>query len=129
MHNNYGVLQNIIDGISDATKQYHKKYMCKEYGTALREYLIQNGEANPKAVIFRLFDMNGNRAQMRIYHNGEEIATNGLHVGTPINGKMFDNMNPNGMDVDEWLSKFEYPPHLKLKPDVIDASQVINSFY
>ena len=129
VHNNYNVLQSIIDGIHNATKQFHKKYMCKEYGTALRQHLIQNGESNPKAVIYRLFDGNGNRVQMRIYHNGEEIATNGLHVGTPINGKMYDNMNPNGMDLDEWLSKFEYPPHLTLKPDIIDASQTINSFY
>jgi hypothetical protein len=129
VHNNYNVLQSIIDGAFNVTKQFHKRYKCKEYATVLRQHLIQNGVENPKAVVYRLYNDNGQRVQMRIYHNGQEIATNGLHVGTPINGKMYDNMNPNGMNLDEWLSKFEYPPHLNLKSEVIDASKNINSFY
>ena len=129
VHNNYNVLQEVIDEISNVTKQFHEKFLCKEYATALRQHLIQNGVENPHAVVYRLFDQNGRRIQMRIYHDGREIATNGLHVGTPVNGKMFDNMNPDGMDLDEWLSKFEYPPHLILRADVVDASLSINSIY
>ncbi len=131
VHNNYGIVQAILNGIHNATKQWHKLYKCKEYGTALRAHLKSKGVQNPMTIAYRLFDSNGNRVQMRIFRNGEEIATNGLHVGTPINGKMYDNMYPDGIDLDPnaYKNLFEYPPHLELRADIIDASQKISDIY
>ena len=66
---------------------------------------------------------------MALWHDGKEIATNGLHVGTPVNGKMFDNLHPDGLDITKWKNKFEFPPHLELREDIIEASQKIEDIY
>jgi hypothetical protein len=34
-----------------------------------------------------------------LWHNGQQVASNGIHVFTPVNDKVFDNINHNGLQI------------------------------
>jgi len=129
VHNNYEIAQVIINGIHNATQQWHGLFKCKQFGTALRAHLKSEGVDDPMALVYRLYDSNNNRVLGNVYdRNGVLIAENGLHVGIPINGKMYDNMNPEGLDIDIW-KQFEFSPGLEFRHEIIIGSQKINDFY
>jgi len=46
------------------------------------------------------------RANYDLWHNDQKIADNGLHVYTIMNDKVYDNMNPDGMDLQDFMDKF-----------------------
>ncbi|MEM9546231.1 MAG: Hint domain-containing protein [Bacteroidota bacterium] len=119
VHNNYGLIQSVIDGIFNATSQFHSYGKCKEFANALRVFFKNNNVANPKMYVCRLYDANGSRANLQLWHNGQKVADNGLHVFTPANGKIYDNMQPNGMDAGEYMKQFEYPVHLEMRIDEV----------
>ncbi len=118
VHNNYGIIQSLIDGIHNATKAFHGPYMCEEYSQALRSYFNNNGK-----------DIMTTRLQLRLNDtdypgvigfdmpNGTtiQIANNGFHEFTIINDKIFDNNIFDGMPISEFMNRLITPPGLDVE--------------
>jgi hypothetical protein len=100
VHNNYNIAEAILDLIKAAIPAAYKKYgKCKEYAKAMRAQLIAIGISKPKAFVAKVVDASGKRVNVELWHNGQKIADNGVHVFTPVNNKIFDNINHNGLEV------------------------------
>ncbi len=124
VHNNYGIIQALIDGIHNATKAFHKPYKCQEYSQALRAYFKNNGR-DIKTKRWQLTN-DGNDVSTVIgfdMPNGTtiNISTNGFHEFTIINDKIFDNNIFDGMPIAEFMNRIQIPPGLGVREiDIID---------
>ncbi len=105
VHNNYGIAHSIVETVMAAIPASFKKYgKCKEFANALRIQLKSIGVDNPKCYVAKVVNSNGKRVNVQLWHNGVKVADNGIHVFTPVNNKIFDNMNHNGLQT----SLFDY---------------------
>lgn len=82
----------------------YKNLECVECANSLQDYL-------------KSLNMNGTRINLTaknayqdiIYSNsfGEAISYNGKHTAILFNGKVYDNIHPNGLSFNEWVSDFD----------------------
>jgi hypothetical protein len=93
-----------LDGIAEPNL-----YKCSEKAKELRAYLKKQGLENPKSIKLQLEAQNGSLPNNGVIGwdildaNGkiiktENIAKNAYHEITLINGKVYDNININGID-------------------------------
>ena len=83
---------------------------------AIRKYLRDSGVKNPQSIRLQLQDRN-----VKLVNNGvidwdeidatnkiiksRNIASAGYHEFTVVNGKVFDNISPNGIDLEEFTKR------------------------
>ena len=51
------------------------------------------------------------------------VSDNGIHQGIQVGDRVYDNLNPNGINYDEWLDDLGYTGYewnFRLIPDEID---------
>ena len=48
-------------------------------------------------------------------------------LGLQLKEKLYDNMNPDGLDLNEW-KQFEWSPGLEFRYEVIEASKIDEYF-
>ena len=87
---------------SIATK--YKNLECEPCANKLMDCIKNNG-INGKKISMSA----QNAYQDIIYSNsfGEAISYNGKHFAIEFNGKVYDNIHPNGIEFNEWISDFD----------------------
>lgn len=122
VHNNYGIIETIVNAAKNVGKAFDANLIngtnfgkCKEKAKAIRKHLRDNGVQNPKSKRWQLIDnkgksVTGNIGWDELDANGNlvkthQIATEGFHEFTIINDKVFDNINPNGIPMNEFLDR------------------------
>lgn len=94
----------MIEKISENYK--NTKYKCKEFAKSLQSLMQQNGLSGEKVTIESKVSDNLYSTK---YGN---ISNNGIHEGIKVEDTMYDNLNPNGINYNEWLEDlgvFEQP--------------------
>ena len=90
-------------GLKGAGQLFKCKDFAKDFIKTFKTTLTQTGNK------VRHLEFKG--GSYYIYWGGKEISTNGIHQVIEVVSKkgtyIFDNLNPNGMLKNEWLSKFE----------------------
>lgn len=129
-HNNYNIAEAIVNAIKAAIPAAYKKpFKCKEYATAMRAQLIANGTAKPKCFLAKVVREDGRRAyEVPLWHNGAEIAENGIHIFTPVNNKVFDNINHNGtnFDIVEYTNLFDTRAGFKIQfREILEGEDIL----
>jgi hypothetical protein len=122
-HNNYGVLTAVLNAAKNIGVTYNADlsngsnfFKCVEKAKALRRHLRSSGIQKPKSKRIQILDVNGEPARSGFIGwdildvNGEivkthQIATTGFHEYTVINGKVFDNISPNGIELNKFLNR------------------------
>lgn len=127
VHNNYGIAQAIVNGLKNIGKQFdyvlgnlNTAGRCADKAKALRAHLRSKGHKNVVSERLQYLDANGNPIQGQIGWdvldaNGNIlethiVANNGFHEFTRINGKVYDNINPNGIDYADFKARL-VPDH------------------
>lgn len=94
----------MIEKISENYK--NTKYKCKEFAKSLQSLMQQNGLSGEKVTIESKVSDNLYSTK---YGN---ISNSGIHEGIKVEDTMYDNLNPNGINYNEWLEDlgvFEQP--------------------
>lgn len=93
------------------------QYITEKFGNfeclACADAVIKNlKKADIQGQIVEL-NAKGNKSRMagNIYNETVEtlISTNGRHRGVLVEGKVYDNIYKNGIELDEWVKKFDSP--------------------
>ena len=105
-------IKKLVEKISGRYK--NTKYKCQEFAKSLQNLMEENGLSGEKVTI-------ENTIRDYLYSTKYgNISTNKIHEGIKVNDIIYDNMNPNGMNYNEWLEDlgvFETPPGI-LKIDL-----------
>ncbi len=139
VHNNYGILESIVNAAKNIGKNYNANlstgdgfFNCAKKSKALRKHLRDSGVENPKSKRIQYVDPNGNPVNNGVigwdeldadgkYIKTHQIANTGYHEYTILNGKVFDNISPNGIDLNDFLKRFQLQPGLKFEElDIFD---------
>jgi len=78
---------------------------CIECASAVEQALADVGESGVRIVI----DTGDAIGNGNIFSDiiGENISTNGIHVGVEVEGQVFDNITPNGIPKADWLNSLK----------------------
>ena len=138
VHNNYGIVKAIVDAVKNIGKKYNYKLgdlttmgNCDKKAKAIRDYLRSKGVKNPISIRKKLVDSNGNVVSGNIgwdvldsdgnVISSHIVSNNGFHEYTLINGKVYDNISFNGID----LKEFEK----RLVPDLAQGFKFSDPIY
>jgi len=95
----------IGEGISSIAKKY-KNLECVECADEIIDFLNKHG-LDYKVTSINIKNVDGiNPNYYNIWSDslGTNISTNGFHKGVLFDNKIYDNINPNGIKLEEWLS-------------------------
>ncbi len=120
VHNNYGVSTTVVNMLKNIGKNFNANlttgtnfYYCTQKAKELRKFLKSKGIQNPSSRRYQLVDNTGHdvkdgqigwdilnsKGQITKTFN---IANTGFHEVTIINGRVFDNISPDGIDIAEF---------------------------
>ncbi|HRI02086.1 MAG TPA: Hint domain-containing protein [Saprospiraceae bacterium] len=117
VHNNC-ILDDLIASLKNIGKKYNwvdgdksTHFKCAEKAKELRKHLKSKGVTNPCSKKLRVFNKINGKWSNFIEFNGKIIAETGFHIFTLVNGKVYDNLNPNGIDINDFFDKLDLPPN------------------
>jgi hypothetical protein len=76
--------------------RYKKIFKCKEFAQNLKAAMQREGLQAEKIILKSDTGLIWSDAA------GKAISTNGDHVGIKVGDHIFDNLNPQGIHVDDW---------------------------
>lgn len=89
---------------SKAAKKYSKLFQCVECSETVIAALKKEGL---QGELITLKAPNNRNIWSDVLN--KNISENGVHHGVLVDGKIFDNLNPNGIDYDTWIKAFASP--------------------
>ena len=101
---------NFRNDINKATKKFHELFFCVEYAAELKKLILKNGKLYDikKAIHIKLKIPKDSYFSTDIISlNGKNISTNAYHEAFEIDGYIFDNINPAGIEKQTWLNGLE----------------------
>ena len=95
-------------GISKIAGKY-KNLECVECADEVMGYLKSIGQ-NGTRINLQCKINNGQKWMGNIYSNSLDkiISQNGKHSAILYNNKVYDNLNPNGINYEDWLKDFDF---------------------
>lgn len=100
-------IELVTEQISTIANKYDN-FKCVECAGDIRKFLKNNGEEF-EVLDIDLKNIDGTSEKwLSIWSDkkGKNISENGFHTGTLYNDKVYDNIYPNGVSLEDWLSDF-----------------------
>jgi len=113
----------IHERIIDIAQKFNKSYInkvelnCTKCANEIEKVLKRNN-LHGKRIVMEAVTEDGTKAMSNIALISEErfVSTNGRHVAIQYDGKVYDNIFPNGIDYDDWIKQFDFLYH-NVHPD------------
>lgn len=99
--------EELYQAVGTITRQF-PLLKCHECAIAIRSWLNRRQIPNK---IWKISTQNSDEDFIlsdRLEQQGitDSITDNGIHYGIEVRGKIFDNLSPNGMTLEEWVRDF-----------------------
>jgi hypothetical protein len=99
--------EELYQAVGTITRQF-PLLKCHECAIAIRSWLNRRQVPNK---IWKISTQNEEEDFMisnRLEQQGitDSITDNGIHYGVEVRGKIFDNLSPDGMTLEEWVRDF-----------------------
>lgn len=107
--------RDIKEKVINIAKKYNKKFVdagdlnCTDCANQIEKFLKRNN-CHGRRIQLQTVDEDGIKYMGNIALKNEDIivSANGKHVAILYDGKIYDNIFPDGIDFDEWKKQFDY---------------------